>query len=193
MLTLYVHDGALSGQIEIARAELRLKPAGESAQRTIPIVTDKIPETVEFSSAQSTAEPVKLVVGAVGPWQLSGLQTETIKACREDPPGSGQCVSTLHAGTVKLPATGRTVQLTDGDQLIVGGVHTTRLEITTHEKGLKMMFHGTVDEIKVGPAGFEQNLSPTWLECLYYRKQLAFFWSVVLFLWGLLWSVRNLW
>ncbi|MEN8260045.1 MAG: hypothetical protein ABFS02_05570 [Pseudomonadota bacterium] len=191
-LTLYVHDGALSGRIEIVRAELRLKPAGETTQRTISIAAD-IPETVMFSSIRSTADPVKLVVDAAGPWRLSGLQAGAIRACKEDPPGSGRCVSTLHTGTVKLLATGRTVQLTDGDQLFAGGIHSTRLEIASHENGLKILFQGTVDEIKAGPAGFEQDLSPTWLEYLYHQEQLAFFWSVVVFLWGLLWSLRNFW
>lgn len=81
----------------------------------------------------------------------------------------------------------------DGDQLIVSGVNSTLLEIASDELGFKIIFQGTIKEIKAGPSGFEQNLMPTWLEYLYHHEQLAFFWSVVVFLWGLFWGLRNFW
>ena len=81
----------------------------------------------------------------------------------------------------------------DGDQLIASGVHSTRFEIASDKHGFKIIFQGTVKEIKAGPSGFEQDLLPTWLEYLYHQEQLAFFWSVIVFLWGVFWGLRNFW
>ena len=61
---------------------------------------------------------------------------------------------------MKLLATGRSIQLIDGDQLIVSGVNSTLLEIASDELGFKIIFQGTIKEIKAGPSGFEQNLMP---------------------------------
>ena len=191
-LVFYVHKGVLSGKLNAAEARLSLTQEGNPAKLEIQIPAG-IPETLAFKSIRSTAEPVKLVLDTPGTWDFSGFQTEAFRVCREDPPGTGRCVSTLHSGMVKLLATGRSVQLMGGDQLIVRGVRGTRIKMASNEHGIQLIFQGAVNAIKAGPAGFEQDLAPSWLEYLYHQKQLIFFWSVIVFLWGMLWSLRSFW
>ena len=67
-----------------------------------------------------------------------------------------------------------------------------RLRKVGHGSEIELVFEGTVETLLLGPKGFEKNLSPSYLEYLYVRKPLAFFWGAVVFLWGLLWRVRKM-
>jgi hypothetical protein len=56
---------------------------------------------------------------------------------------------------------------------------------------INIIFEGTARQIQVGPEGFERNLVPTYLQYFYHQQSLAFFWSTIGFLWGILWSIRK--
>jgi hypothetical protein len=82
--------------------------------------------------------------------------------------------------------------LLEGDHITFEGFESERLVIRPENGVLNISIEGQADQISAGPKGYEKNLAPTLLEYLYYQQQLALFWSAVLFLWGLFWSLRNL-
>jgi hypothetical protein len=59
------------------------------------------------------------------------------------------------------------------------------------EQDVRVVFQGTVREVRLGPPGYAENLMPTYLEYFYFNQPLAFFWGAIVFFWGLLWGIRR--
>jgi len=187
-LSMYIDNGVFRGEIYAADAHLLLE--GESETREINIL-DGIPETLQFVSQKQTLDPVKVELGVSEMWNISAMQVYKLDFAKESFPSSGNFVSTIKKGKVKLLETGQSVEINKGEFLHFMANNSKRFEITRKGDKLNVIFSGTVNSIKAGPEGFERNLAPTWLEYLHHQKQLTLFWSSVVFLWGLFWSVRN--
>jgi hypothetical protein len=123
---------------------------------------------------------------------MYGFNAKEIGFLEESRPGSGHFGSVILSGNVKLPDTGKTENLGKWDHLILKGVQSRRIEFSNAENGIHVFFEGTVSKVLVGPQGFEKNLTPTYLEYIYHQQRLGFFWSVIVFLWGMLWSIRHM-
>jgi hypothetical protein len=74
---------------------------------------------------------------------------------------------------------------------MIGGIDGRLIKIS-HGSDINLIYEGTVEQLLIGPKGYEKNLSPSYLEYFYVRKPLAFFWGAVVFLWGLLWRIRKM-
>ena len=57
---------------------------------------------------------------------------------------------------------------------------------------IHVRFEGVAKEIRIGPKGFDRDLSPTLLAYFYENQRLPYFWSAFAILWGILWSLRKL-
>jgi hypothetical protein len=106
-------------------------------------------------------------------------------------PGSVFFESAISSGRINIHDVSGHETLNEGDRLIMEGVEGRLLKIS-HGSEINLVFEGAVEKLLLGPKGFEKNLSPSFLEYLYVRKPLAFFWGAVVFLWGVLWRVRKL-
>ena len=85
----------------------------------------------------------------------------------------------------------RKIELHNGDciSLNVTEGHVTELHTSNH---INVRFEGTVKELTIGPSGFERDFRPAFIDYLYHNERLALFWSAVVFLWGMLWSIRKI-
>jgi hypothetical protein len=79
-----------------------------------------------------------------------------------------------------------------GSQLRLSGVNGVISKMTIGGDGTTIVFDGIVSGASIGPRGYERELRPSWLEILFYQQKFGFFWTVVTFLWGVLWSARAL-
>jgi hypothetical protein len=190
---LDVKTGVLGGRIEANHVQLGLKGANGSKEHAIQ---GPVPETLTFTTRQSSVDPAQLMLESEQPWRIDGLSVRELVLEREEPPGSNHWVSTLLSGKVRLRETNKEISLHPDDRLRLGRVQGHRLAIEFNPEKpdrFKLLFHGTVEKVETGPDGFVQNLAPTWLEYLYHQQSLALFWSAAVFLWGMIWSLRNLW
>ena len=187
---LFVKNSSLKGEFYVEEASLKIETADKSNK--IPINAEP-PETIDFATAKTSADPVlfELVLGGKNKWQIYGFKVTDINFLEENPPGSGNFESVILSGKVKLPEFGQVENLRKWDRLTLKGVQSRRIELSNVKNEIHIFFEGTASEILVGPKAFEKNLTPTYLEYFYHQKRLAFFWSIVLFLWGMLWSVKN--
>lgn len=191
-LNLFVKDSPVSGELFVEKADIVIETEDDSIAISVDSGPEP-PETIGFTTAKTGADPVWFELGRGGKnrW-LSGFKSREIGFLEENPPASGNFESVILSGTVRLPETGKAENLQIWDSLILKGVQSRRVGFSNAKNGIHVLFEGTVSGILVGPQGFEKNLMPTYLEYIYHQQRLTFFWSVVVFLWGMLWSIRNM-
>ena len=100
--------------------------------------------------------------------------------------------SGLKSGTARFNDTAWPVlELREGDFLSMRPAATAILDAKGAKGVIHMTVNGAVSALRVGDSATSTELAPSYLEYLYNKKSLAFFWSAIVFLWGLIWSVRN--
>ncbi len=189
---LDIKNGVLAGRIEANQVRLDITDPDGSRDHTI---RGPVPETLNFITRHSSTAPAQLMLESTESWHLDGMRVQGLAFAREAPPGSGHWVSTLLSAKLRLLETGKEIPLHANDWLKLGKVQGHRLAIDFDPKKpdrFKLRFNGTVEKVAAGPDGFVNNRAPTWLEYLYHQQQLTLFWSALVFMWGMFWSVRNL-
>jgi hypothetical protein len=82
-------------------------------------------------------------------------------------------------------------ELREGDLLTMSNTSDAVLDAKGDKGVIHMTVNGAVSALRVGDSTTKTEIAPSYLEYLYNKKSLAFFWSAIGFLWGLIWSVRN--
>ena len=101
-------------------------------------------------------------------------------------------ISGIESGTVTVGDTGEKIALNEKDQLYLESPIGIIQELELGPDTLRLSFKGRAKKASFGVTGFEENLVPTWLSYLYHQERLGFLWGAVAFLWGVLWSAREL-
>jgi hypothetical protein len=194
--SLFIKNTTVEGSLQVHRAWIKLAGDNNLIEQDIHTPSNALPpEFIRFNgvSGGKWNVPVRLDAEIDTPWRLARMHTNHLNFSREEPPGSGQTFSTIRKGRLKLPEVGRDIELFEADILELSNVRSARLIIEGSDKFVRLQFQGEVDRIRAGPEGFVKDHTPAWLEYFYYHKQLAFFWSALVFLWGLLWKLRSFW
>jgi hypothetical protein len=189
--TLTIHEATVSGSLSVRDAWLRLAGKETLLERDIQVpLADFPPEFIRFS-ATADQWPVRIDIETDKPWHLARLNANDLHFNQIDT--NGNVLSTVEKGLLKLPQVAQEIQLLEADLLQLGKPHSARLIVERAENNIRVQFQGEVDNLFAGPEGFVKNHTPTWLEYFYHHQQLAFFWSALVFLWGLLWKLRSFW
>lgn len=190
ILSLAFKRGNVSGTLRIKQAELVLSSELDIIEQSI---AEETGEVLQFQSADLGEVPLVLKIDHIQTDRAISLQATELQFLRPDPPASLRWISTVLQGDLVLLLNEKTKPLLAGDHISFEDFESERLLINPENGVLNINVEGQADQISAGPKGYEQDLAPTLLEYLYYQQQLALFWSAVLFLWGLFWSLRNLW
>jgi hypothetical protein len=89
-------------------------------------------------------------------------------------------VSTVASGAVQLVDLEREVKLDRGAWVIIDGFHGHIFELEQNESGYSVGFSGAARHVAIGPAGFAEDLTPTWLDYLYHQEWLKLTWAAAL-------------
>lgn len=149
-----------------------------------------VPETISFKYGGQSVTPLALNVRPPTLWPFRNLEVDSIDFSQELPPGSGEFETTINKGSITLYDSQAVHEFREGDRLKLEGVSGRCLKIWA-EDGINAICELASRDILLGPKGSEKNLAPTYLEYLYHKKPLGFLWSSVVFLWGILWGVRQ--
>ena len=191
-LVLYSKGKPLKGKLIAENAKVLLLKATEDEDEEEKIIKSfQGVETIRFTSSEVIPDPVIIKFKYHRPWEIRNFRAESIEFLKEFPPGSRKFESTIKSARIKLIETGKEFTLRKEDRLLIKNITTRRLECSQSKEGIKVFFEGSVSSILAGSPGYEKNLAPTYLEYYYHQKKLRFFWSAVIFLWGLLWSIKN--
>jgi len=191
---LYASGARLTGKITVTgNVKVTAGPgAGEtSVNRSYQI---DIPETVEFAVSRPQVVPTQLTVHSPEPWSLGRPQATNLSFSREELKGAGERVLTsgIKSGTVRFDDTAWPVlELRENDLLTMRPAQSAVIDARGAKGVIHMTVNGAVSGLRVGDSMTKTEIAPSYLEYLYNKKSLAFFWSAIVFLWGLIWSVRN--
>ncbi|MEK6374763.1 MAG: hypothetical protein AABO58_18955 [Acidobacteriota bacterium] len=153
-----------------------------------------IPETVEFAVLKPQRIASQLSVHSPNTWALGRLSAVELDFEREEIRGAGErsLTSGVKSGTLRFDDTSwPALDLREGDVVGIRPTESAVLLTRGADDAIHVTLSGLVSSVRVGDSASQRNLAPSYLEYLYGKKSLGFFWGAIVFLWGLIWSVRN--
>lgn len=193
-LEIYASGARLTGRITVT-GNVKVTAGPRAGETTVNgSYQIDIPETVEFAVSRPQTVPTQLTVHSPKPWSLGRPQATSLSFAREEIKGAGErwFTSGLRKGTARFADTSWPVlELREGDLLAMHPEKSAVLDARGADGVIHMTVNGAVSGFRVGDSTTGTELAPSWLEYLYNKKSLAFFWSAIVFLWGFIWSVRN--
>jgi hypothetical protein len=153
-----------------------------------------IPETIEFSVTEPQNVPTQLSIHSPNKWSFSKPRVSDISFVREEVTGAGEraLTSGVKSGTVRFNDTSwPTLDVREGDLLRVNRTASARLDAQGDGSSMHVTLNGVVGGVTIGDSETRKDLAPSYLEYIYNRKSLAFLWSGIVFLWGLVWRVSK--
>lgn len=191
---LYAKRSRITGKITVT-GKVKVTAGPRAGETTVNASYDiDIPETVEFAVSKPQTVPSQLTVHGPAPWSLGRPQAESLSFVRDETKGVGerQLISGIKNGTARFNDTNWPVmELREGDLLTISHTPDAILDAKGDKGLIHMNVNGAVSPLRVGDATNQTEIAPSWLEYLHNKKSLAFFWSAMVFLWGMIWSVRN--
>lgn len=192
---LYSHRAPLEGEL-MMWGKMRISKGTGNARSdtdlsaTLDLV---VPEALTFKAVRPETAAIRAHIGfhPLEEFVLSDLIVRRISFSREIPLSAGQrgFVSSLTGGTLELPEVAERLELRKGERLSLQDARGRIRELKVSEE-IYLEFEGTAAAITLGPEGFARDLAPTLLEYIYHNERLLLSWSVLVFLWGLLWNIR---
>jgi hypothetical protein len=187
-------DSSLRGQAQISG--MPVISAGDAPSRSIVSMSSNLdtPVIASFYDAGRPSIPARIRVTPKEKVVWRNIAVERLSFMREatNTRALPLFVSGITSGTVTLSDTAETIPLREKDQLYLESPSGVIQEIEISPDALRVSFEGYAKRISKGVTGLEENLTPTWLSYIYNQARLGFFWGTVAFLWGALWSGRQL-
>ena len=187
-------NAPLRGQAQLTGAPA--VSAGDAPSRAAALRTAQwdIPGTIAFYDAGRGSIPARIELSTSEKITWRNIPIERLSFAYETG-GSNEgpaFISGIRSGTVTVSETGEKFTLREKDHLHLEEPAGIIQEMEIGSDGLRIAFEVRVKRASFGVTGFEENLVPTWLSYLYHQERLGFFWGAVVFLWGVLWSARQL-
>jgi hypothetical protein len=193
-IDLYASGAPLSGKLTVS-GKVTVTAGPRAGETTVDASYElEIPETVEFAVLKPQRIPSQLSVHSpTAAWKLGRISTAQLDFTREEKRDAGErsLTSALRSGTLRFDDTSSTLDLREGDYVRIRPTESAVLLTRGAENAIHVTLNGLVSSVRVGDGASQRNLAPSYLEYLYGKKSLGFFWGAVVFLWGLIWSVRN--
>jgi hypothetical protein len=191
---LYASGARLSGKLTVS-GKVTVTAGPRAGETTVNEMYEiEIPETVEFAVPKPQRVASRLSVHKPTAWKLGRIVTTQVDFTREERQGAGDrsLISAVKSGTLKFDDTSwPKLDLREGDFVRIRPTESAVLLTRGTEDAIQVTLSGLVSSVRVGDGASERNPAPSYLEYLYGKKSLGFFWSAIVFLWGLIWSVRN--
>jgi hypothetical protein len=188
IFAIYTKGEPVYCRIDTKDAELVLIEGDEEKSKRINAF-----EYIRIKSSKAFSFPTELKFTLEEDnFKLRNLKTSSIKFLEEYPPGTGIFESTIKSALIRIIETDDKEILREGDILTIDNIMTRRLDFRMIKNiGIKAFFEGSVSNVLAGTKKYERDLAPNFIEFIYNQNQLGFFWSAVVFLWGILWSLKN--
>jgi len=188
----FVSRGSIAGKITIlGKVMVSLGP--KLSEVSAPNSYDfEIPETIEFTVDDPGGVPTEISVHSPVGWSLSRPRVSDASFVREEVSGAAQhtLTSGIRAGSIRFnDASWPVLELHEGDLLKVNRTNWSRFDVRGDGNLMHVTLNGRVGSVTVGDSATKKEMVPSYLEYLYNRKSLTFFWSAIVFLWGLIWRI----
>ncbi len=168
-----------------------------SFQQTEDVPSSKVPEEGWFVWKRGGGGRPRLEMRILENWTILNIPIQKMSFLRSIPagpdPGDRVSQSGLIHGLLRYTETGQERELQPGDVLEMKGLagRLVSMEIREGDKIINLRYEGHVKELRRGPEGFDEDITPSILDYWFYKKSLAFFVSVFISLGGFLWGIRK--
>lgn len=184
---IYIRNGQITTSVGLRNCLL----INDLDTTKINILKNEPTESVKFISKVSMVEPTFMYIDNIQNVNLRNISATNISFLQEDPAGSGNFISTILNGQIKILETNQTVQIENPEQLILDIDKLNRLGISISKNALSTTFESRIKSCKIGVDPFLKEIKPNILQFLYFNNEIALLWSSLLFLWGLMWSIKK--
>jgi hypothetical protein len=152
-----------------------------------------VPSLIFFEAEHKyrNIEPDRIDLERNNSFKLKWFTVNSLKFLSESPPGSGQFESTIKSGRINLIENDEVIKITEDEFVRVEVSESHRLVVKQGSGSIQVIFEGLVTKLTKGTQKIEINCMPTYLEYIYHNQRFALFWSCVVFLWTLLWGIKN--
>ena len=157
----------------------------------IPARRPKLTYTFETDSVTGIADNLHLDIGNLENLDLNNLNISEATFRVENPPGSGQFESTIHHGNIHLFDTKEKINILENEKLFIKAVDCRQARVFLSNDKIGFKFVGKINALSGGFQNISKNYKPTYLKYFYHNQQLALFWSALVFLFGIIWSIKN--
>ena len=168
------------------------KPEETSVRRTYDI---EIPETLEFVVSDPQLVPSSLTVYDPQKWSLGRAPFADLNFTREEIRDVTETIfiPSIKSGTLSFNDTAWPVQtISEQDILSIHKTGQSVIEIGSDSPLIHVALNGVVEGVTLGQGDARRQLAPSYLEYLYNKKKLSFFWASVVGIWGLIWGIRKI-
>jgi hypothetical protein len=167
---------------------------------TEPRTFDDPPGEFQVSGSGDRAIPIELEVTPIHAAQSKDvLQLRDIHVARlgfrherVDAEQRDLLISDVQSGTLILADTEEKITLAEGAVLQLDRASGVITSLRVTPDGIVVHFSGAVHGLVLGGGDLARDLRPTWLDYLRRQQQVGFLWAGMTFVWGLLWSARQL-
>jgi hypothetical protein len=146
--------------------------------------------SIKSDTCQSTSDPIIIRLIGLNYMNLSFESFDSLYFAKPDRVNSGSFQSTIISGDILEELTKKNLKLNSFNKLFLLNDSTVKFSSVKTNDGLETNFIGRVHELFIN-TDKKKSLKPSILEYLYFNKPLAILWSSVVFLTGLIWSIRN--
>ena len=189
---LSTNQGRMAGVLEVGPAT-QLTYGEGTRETAVALDTLDAPVLLDFDARANGGVASVLRLKPSKPLQIRGLKIDHLEFLKRGGDSDPVFISAVKKGVVRLPGfPGDPVTIHENDRVVFSGeVKAKRLELKGGQH-IGVVFEGRVERLRVGPRGFEQNLTPSQLEAWYHNQPFVLFGSVVSFLFVFFWGVRKL-
>jgi hypothetical protein len=151
------------------------------------------PETISFYGDNNIAVPAHLSLCPKRSFAIGGLKIKHLSFSidRSDSPGAEEFVSSILEGKLELSDISKTVSIDEGVPLTLKDASGLVTKLLIGDE-LSTRFMGKAKSVQLGFKDFDRNLTPTYLEYFYHKQRIKLYWSALVLLWGLLWSMQKI-
>jgi hypothetical protein len=152
------------------------------------------PETLDFAVRDPEHVPLHITIHAPQKWSLGRLRLQNLSFLVEETGNSPQSyfVSGVRSGVLTFNDTpGQPLTISEGDVFAIKDVRHAPVEIRSEKGIIHVSFSGVAGGITMGQGEARRQLAPSYLEYLYSKQKLSFFWGSAVGIWGVLWGIRK--
>jgi hypothetical protein len=178
----------ISGTVKLSAGDTLFRPTVDKSSSI------EIPAALSFYDAGRPNIPARIRISPKEKVVWRNIVVDDLSFSREidSPTERSGFESGVESGTVTIGDTREKFELKSKEHLHLESVSGVIRELEIGPDALRISFEGRAKRISTGLTGFEDKRTPTWLSYIYHQERLSFLWGAIAFLWGTLWSARQL-
>ena len=154
------------------------------------LIEEEIPETYELT-AQESSMLSSIQWSPAQTFALSNLPISGLSFFEE----SGELIqSAILGGSITLVATKEKTDIVPRDEIRIVFRKKGKQKIdylNASPEGFELRMTAEVNDVTIGPDDFQESLKPTLFEYMRGNQQMTLIWSVIIWAWGMLWSIKR--